>query len=69
MGHDPVSPQTFTIPVIIEVWFFPPFLTQVTVLDAEFWGGGGERQVSMVGVAWSAFDFFLGKDINVLNLG
>lgn len=50
VGHGHLSPQTFTVPVTIEVCvFFPPFfLTQVTVLDAEFWGGGGERRVSVV---------------------
>lgn len=52
VGHGHLSPQTFTVPVTIEVSVClrppPPFLTQVTVLDAEFRGGGGERRVSVV---------------------
>lgn len=34
----------------------------MTYPDSEVWGEGGEPQVSVVGVGWSASEVFLGKD-------
>lgn len=64
MGHGHLSPQTITVSIIEA---FPPSLSNPSD-SSKVWGGGKECQVSVVGVAWSAFEVFLGKDINVWSL-